>query len=68
MWPLGRLYGVNKSTVHYIRKNEKAIRESVAESAVPNTKVVTHVRDIHIERMEKALSLWIEDIAQKNML
>ena len=36
-------------------------------SAVPSTKVVTHIRDVHIERMEKALSVWIEDNVWKNM-
>ena len=51
---VGRLYGVNKTTGHYIQKNKKAIRESVAESAVPSTKLVTHVRDV---RMEKVLSV-----------
>ena len=35
--------GVNESTVRYIRNNEKVIRESVAASTVPNTKVVTQV-------------------------
>ena len=43
------------------------IPESVAVSTVPSTKVVTHVQDVHIERMEKALSIWIEDNVQKNM-
>ena len=36
-------------------------------SDVPITKVVTHIRDLHKERMEKTLSVWIEDNAQKNM-
>ena len=57
--------GVNKSNIRYIRKNEKAIRERVAASTVPSSKLVTHVWDVHIERMEKALSVWIEDNVQK---
>ena len=40
---VGRHYGVNESTVRYIWKNEKAIQESVATSAVPSIKVVTHI-------------------------
>ena len=64
---VGRRHGINKSTVRYIWKNEKVIRESVAESAGPSTKVVTQVRDVHIERMEKALNVWMEGDAQKNM-
>ena len=64
---VGRLHGVNKSTIHYIRKNENAIRGSVAASIVPSTEVNTHVQDVHIERMEKALNVWIEDNMQRNM-
>ena len=29
--------------------------------------MVTHVRDVHIERMKAALNIWIEDNMQKNM-
>ena len=61
---VGRHDGANKFTVHYIWKNEKAIQESVAASAVPSNKMVTHVWDVHIERMEKALCICIEDNMQ----
>uniref|UniRef100_UPI00358EB99E putative CENPB DNA-binding domain-containing protein 1 n=1 Tax=Myxine glutinosa TaxID=7769 RepID=UPI00358EB99E len=64
---VGRHYGVNESTIRYVQKNEKAIREIISSSAVSSMKVVTHVRDVHIERMEKALSTWIEANTQKNM-
>uniref|UniRef100_UPI0035902E27 putative CENPB DNA-binding domain-containing protein 1 n=1 Tax=Myxine glutinosa TaxID=7769 RepID=UPI0035902E27 len=66
---VGRHYGVNESTVHEIRKNEKAISENISASAVSNTKVVTHLRDVHIliERMQNALSIWFEDNTQKSM-
>ena len=46
---VSRLYGANESTVCDILKNEKVIRESIAVSTVPSTKVVTHVRwGVHI--------------------
>ena len=45
---VGRYYGMNESSVYNIKKNEKAISESVMASAVPSTKVVTQVRDVHI--------------------
>uniref|UniRef100_UPI00358E955F tigger transposable element-derived protein 1-like n=1 Tax=Myxine glutinosa TaxID=7769 RepID=UPI00358E955F len=64
---VGRHYGVHESTIRYIRKNEKAIRESVLASAVLSMTVVTHVRNVHVERMEKAFNIWIEDNMQKNM-
>uniref|UniRef100_UPI00358F9A1E putative CENPB DNA-binding domain-containing protein 1 n=1 Tax=Myxine glutinosa TaxID=7769 RepID=UPI00358F9A1E len=64
---VGRNYSFNESTVCYIRKKEKVIHESISASAVSSTKVVTHVWDVHIERMVKALSIWIEDNVQKSM-
>ena len=50
---MGRLCEVNESTIRYIRKNKKAIRESVAASDVLRTKVVNYVWDVYKERMEK---------------
>uniref|UniRef100_UPI00358F4578 tigger transposable element-derived protein 1-like n=1 Tax=Myxine glutinosa TaxID=7769 RepID=UPI00358F4578 len=64
---VGRHYCINQSTIRYIWKNKKAICESVSASAVSSMKGVTHVWDVHIERMEKALSIWIKDIVQKSM-
>uniref|UniRef100_UPI00358FD912 putative CENPB DNA-binding domain-containing protein 1 n=1 Tax=Myxine glutinosa TaxID=7769 RepID=UPI00358FD912 len=63
---VGRHYGINKSTVRYIRKNKKLICDSISASAVSSMKVVAHVRDVYMERMEKALSIWIEDTMQKS--
>ena len=34
---------------------------------VQSTKLITQVRDIHREAMEKALNVWVEDNAQKNV-
>jgi len=45
-------------------KNKKAIRESLAASAAPSTKVVTQSRHIHVEVIEKALNVWLEDPKQ----
>ena len=56
---------MNESTVHCIEKNKKAIHKSVMTVIVPSTKVATQVRDLHIEGMEKALNVWVEDSAQK---
>lgn len=38
---------MNKSTVHYIKKNEKAICDAVAASVTGKAKVVTTVRKNH---------------------
>uniref|UniRef100_UPI00358F1F1B tigger transposable element-derived protein 1-like n=1 Tax=Myxine glutinosa TaxID=7769 RepID=UPI00358F1F1B len=64
---VGRHYDVNEYTVSYIQKNEKAIHDSISASAVSSTKAVTHARDVHIVRMEKALSIWIKENVQKSM-
>ena len=57
---VGRHYGENESTVHYIKKNEKAIRSSVASSFC--VKMVNVVRNKAIVRMEFALAFWIQDL------
>ncbi|XP_064421091.1 tigger transposable element-derived protein 1-like [Latimeria chalumnae] len=62
---VGRHYGINESTVWYIRKHEKNIRASVAAGAPQSAKVAFQSRDPNIERMEKALNVWIEDKTQK---
>jgi DNA topoisomerase IB len=63
---VGRLFSVNESTVRYIKKKEKLIRESVGQSVSASAKVACVVRDRALVKMEKALSLWIEDMSQKN--
>jgi hypothetical protein len=64
---VGRLFGVNESTVRYIKKKEKQIRESVGQSVPVSAKVSCVVRDRALVKMEKTLSLWIEDMSQKNV-
>ncbi|XP_053145989.1 tigger transposable element-derived protein 1-like [Hemicordylus capensis] len=64
---VGRHYGINESTVRSIKKCEASIRTSVVSGTSQSLKVVFHPREPHMERMEKALSLWIEDQTQKNV-
>lgn len=64
---VARDYNVNESTVRYIKKNEDKIRQSVAESANCSTKVCSISRDVNIEKMEKLLNMWIEDMTQKKI-
>ena len=54
MASVGRLDGTNETTVRCIQMNKKAIQESVVASDGASTEVVTHIRDVHIERVEKA--------------
>ena len=60
-----RHYGVNASTVRYIKTNEKAIRSSVA--SIFFVRMVNVVRNKAIIRMEFALTFWIQDLRKKNI-
>ncbi|GBP89339.1 Tigger transposable element-derived protein 1 [Eumeta japonica] len=60
---ISRLFNVNESTVRSIKKSEDKIRSSVASTSL-SAKIV---RDPAIEKMEVALSLWIEDRNQKRV-
>uniref|UniRef100_A0A3P9I863 HTH CENPB-type domain-containing protein n=1 Tax=Oryzias latipes TaxID=8090 RepID=A0A3P9I863_ORYLA len=64
---VGRHYGLNESTVRYIKKNEKEIRSSVASAFCGSAKMVNVVRDKTIVRMESALAFWIQDLRKKNI-
>lgn len=60
-------YGLNESTVRYIKKAEDKIRSSVQASAKPTLKAAyVSRRNPYLEKMEKMLSVWIEDQTQKN--
>ncbi|KAG7167423.1 putative Tigger transposable element-derived protein 1-like 319 [Homarus americanus] len=41
----GREYGINESTVHYIKKKEREIHNAIVLSAPSSAKVATNVRD-----------------------
>ncbi|XP_053143783.1 tigger transposable element-derived protein 1-like [Hemicordylus capensis] len=64
---VGRLFRVNESTIRSIKKNEDAIRGSVASGTQSSLKVSFMPRDPNIEKMEKALNIWMEDQAQKKV-
>uniref|UniRef100_A0AAY5EK17 DDE-1 domain-containing protein n=1 Tax=Electrophorus electricus TaxID=8005 RepID=A0AAY5EK17_ELEEL len=56
-------YGINESTVCYIRKNEAAIRCTLSSRFRETAKNVSSVRNEYIVRM--ALALWINDCRKK---
>ncbi|XP_004411635.1 PREDICTED: tigger transposable element-derived protein 2-like [Odobenus rosmarus divergens] len=58
---VGRLFGVNESTVRTIKKNEKAIRASMESVSPVCSKVLCIPRDVNIEKMETELTFWVED-------
>lgn len=59
---VGREFNVNESTIRYIQKKEDDIRRSVREAAPESAKVTSIVRDAAMEKMEKQLNLWIQEM------
>lgn len=64
---LGRLYKVNESTIRYIKKNERHIRDSVKNSTPSNAKSTGLIRGRVLTRMEKALTDWLLDMRHQNI-
>ncbi|KAG7175000.1 Peroxisomal acyl-coenzyme A oxidase 1-like 2, partial [Homarus americanus] len=58
---LGWEYGINESTVRYIKKKEREIHNVVALSSPSSAKVASSVRDTAMVKMEKALNISTED-------
>ncbi|XP_066977814.1 tigger transposable element-derived protein 1-like [Macrobrachium rosenbergii] len=64
---LARHFGVNESTVRYIKKDEAKIRKTAAITFSKSAKQVVTARNKTIVRMEGALSIWIADCRQKKI-
>jgi len=64
---VGRHYGLNESTIRYIKKDEANIRSTVAVNYCQSAKRVVTARNKNIVRMESALALWITDCREKNI-
>ena len=63
---VARKYGLNESTVRYIKKEEAKIRKTASISFSKDAKRV-NMQNKTIVRMENALSVWIQDCRQKNI-
>ena len=62
---VGRHYGINESSVRYIKKEENNVRTTAAISFNKDAKRVVTVRNKAIVRMESALALWINDCRKR---
>uniref|UniRef100_K7FQ19 HTH CENPB-type domain-containing protein n=1 Tax=Pelodiscus sinensis TaxID=13735 RepID=K7FQ19_PELSI len=62
-----RHFGVNESTVRYIKKDEANIRKTAAITFSRSAKRVVTARNKTIVRMEGALAIWIADCRKKNI-
>ena len=58
---VARHYGVNESTVRYIKKDEANIRKTAAITVSTEAERVATPRNERIVKMEAALALWITD-------
>ncbi|XP_017891414.1 tigger transposable element-derived protein 1-like [Ceratina calcarata] len=64
---IGKSLNLNEATVRTIKKNEKEIRSAVAAGSLTSAKHAARPRAPIIEKMEKALSIWIDDCCQKRI-
>ncbi|XP_054870822.1 uncharacterized protein LOC118470476 isoform X2 [Amphiprion ocellaris] len=64
---VGRHYGINESSVHYIKKDEKNVRMMAAMSFNKTAKRVITSCNKAVVRMESALALWISHCRKKNI-
>ena len=60
-----RHYGVNESTVHYIKKDKASIRKTAAINSSAKAKYVVTPRSKRIVKTEVALTLWIANCRKK---
>ncbi|XP_028658970.1 tigger transposable element-derived protein 1-like [Erpetoichthys calabaricus] len=64
---VARQYGVNESTVRYIKKEEANIRKTATITFQKSAKRMVTARNKTIVRMESALAVWIADCRKKNI-
>ncbi|GFX69760.1 tigger transposable element-derived protein 1 [Trichonephila clavipes] len=64
---VGKRFHLGESTIRAIKKNEAAIRKSVRSGTNLSSKISSYSRDTLIEKTEKALVIWIEDLTQKRI-
>ena len=64
---VAKQYGLNESTVRYIKKDEENIRKTAALSFNKDTKRLVKGQNKTVIRMENALSVWIQDCRTKKI-
>ncbi|GFT16455.1 tigger transposable element-derived protein 1 [Trichonephila clavipes] len=64
---IGKHFNLGESTVRAIKKNEAAIRKSVISGTKLNTKFASYIRDVLLERTERAIAIWIEEQVQRRI-
>ncbi|GFV44926.1 tigger transposable element-derived protein 1 [Trichonephila clavipes] len=64
---IGKHFNLGESTVRAFKKNEAAIRKSVISGKKLSTKFASYTRDVLLERMERAIAIWIEEQVQRRI-
>ncbi|XP_070611616.1 zinc finger protein 277 isoform X2 [Erythrolamprus reginae] len=64
---VGRHYGINESSVRYIRKDEKKIRQTSLITFNKAAKRMVTPRNKRLMKMEAALSVWVQDCRKKSI-
>lgn len=62
---ISKFLNLGESTIRAIKKNEVAIRKSVINGTKLSSNLTSYSRDPLLEKTEKALVIWIEDLSQK---
>ncbi|GFU78965.1 tigger transposable element-derived protein 1 [Trichonephila clavipes] len=64
---IGKHFNLGESTVRAIIKNEAAIRKLVISGTKLSTKFASYIRDVLLERTERAIAIWIEEQVQRRI-
>ena len=64
---VARHYGLNESTVRYLKKDKVKIRKTASLTFAKDIKRIVTVRNEHIVKMESALSVWISDCRENKI-
>ncbi|GFX10275.1 tigger transposable element-derived protein 1 [Trichonephila clavipes] len=64
---IGKHFNLGEPTVRAIKKNEAAIRKSVISGTKLSTKFASYIRDVLLERTERAIAIWIEEQVQRRI-
>lgn len=64
---IGRDFKLGESSIRAIKKNEDQIRKSVVSGTDITVKYSSYSRDPVLEKMERALMIWIGDLTSKSI-
>ena len=60
-------FGYGESTIRAIKKSEVLIRQSIISGTKLSSKLASYSRNVLVEKTEKALVIWIDDLTKKRI-